>query len=82
METEKTCPYCNRVHYSIYNVERCAALHGVSSESSNYVREQVEKRQKQMLPRIDPERRGALQHAAVGAAYNFHLPHPHTGHDA
>jgi hypothetical protein len=32
MITEQICPYCKRVHYSIYTAERCAARHDVSSE--------------------------------------------------
>jgi hypothetical protein len=57
METEQTCPYCKRVHYSIYTVERCAARHQVSREFNNYLNEEREKRKKQTtdnkIERID-----------------------------
>jgi hypothetical protein len=47
METEQPCPYCKRIHYSIYTVERCAARHQVSGALTNYLIEQREKRQRQ-----------------------------------
>jgi hypothetical protein len=50
METEQPCPFCKRIHYSIYTVERCAARHNISSELSNYVIEQRERREKQKPP--------------------------------
>jgi hypothetical protein len=50
METEKPCPYCKRIHYSIYTAERCAARHGVSSELTGYLNEETQKRDKQQMP--------------------------------
>jgi len=50
METEKPCPYCNRVHFSIYNAERCEALHQVQSAASHYKHKDKKKSEKQMTP--------------------------------
>jgi hypothetical protein len=47
METEQTCPYCKRIHYSSYTAEKCAARHDASSELTKYVNEKKGKRQMQ-----------------------------------
>jgi hypothetical protein len=47
METEKTCPYCKRVHYSSYNAERCAARHDAAGGLTKFFNEQSEEKQKQ-----------------------------------
>jgi hypothetical protein len=49
-ETEQLCPYCKRVHYSIYTSERCAARHQVSGELTSYLNEERQKKTKQMSP--------------------------------
>jgi hypothetical protein len=56
METEQPCPYCKRVHYSSYNAEKCAARHDASSELTDYVNEQREKKQKQKPQKTGKER--------------------------
>ena len=38
METERPCPYCNRVHYSSYTAERCSARHDVSNAFRQFKR--------------------------------------------
>jgi hypothetical protein len=53
METEKPCPYCKRIHYSIYTVERCAARHQGSSELTGYLNEDTQKRDKQIPSQTD-----------------------------
>jgi hypothetical protein len=60
METEQICPFCKRIHYSIYTVERCAARHQLSSEWSSYVNEQREKREKHKPPQTGNEKITAL----------------------
>jgi hypothetical protein len=47
-ETEQLCPFCKRVHYSIYTAERCAARHQVSGELTSYLNEERQKRTKQI----------------------------------
>jgi hypothetical protein len=49
METEQPCPFCKRIHYSIYTVERCAARHQAGDWSS-YLIEEREKRKKPARP--------------------------------
>jgi hypothetical protein len=56
METEQPCPFCKRIHYSIYTVERCVARHQVSSELSSYLNEEREKRKKPAPPQIGSEK--------------------------
>lgn len=60
METERPCPFCHRIHYSIYTVERCAARHQVSSELSSYLNEEREKRKKPVPPPAGHEKVVAL----------------------
>lgn len=60
METERPCPFCKRIHYSIYTVERCAARHQVSSELSSYLNEEREKRKKHAPPQTGDEKVVAL----------------------
>jgi hypothetical protein len=59
-EQEQPCPYCKRIHYSIYTAERCVARHQVSSQFSSYLNEEREKRQKQKPPQPDKEKHTAL----------------------
>jgi hypothetical protein len=60
METEQPCPFCKRIHYSIYTVERCAARHQVSSELSSYLDEERRKRKKYTPPQTGSEKVVAL----------------------
>jgi hypothetical protein len=53
-EKEQVCPYCKRVHYSIYTAERCAARHQVSSELTGYLNEERQKRPKQSDKKVEP----------------------------
>ena len=78
METEQTCPFCHRVHYSVYNADRCAAQHGALIESPKHV---MSKRPKHMLTGTDAVSFDDLSQEAGEVEFRLQLPQPETGQD-
>ena len=57
---EQPCPKCNRVHYSIYTMERCVARHQILREWADYADKKGGKKHEQVLQQTSEVKRGEL----------------------
>jgi hypothetical protein len=62
--TDTPCPHCKGVHFSFWNVQRCATRHRIVNELANYQEEQ-----RQHFAPEDPVETAEEKHARQLAAW-------------